>query len=285
MRKALVPVVVLVTAAASLVVSIADAEAHTDACLGNGTLVTAAPLLYPPTPATTPFSATFVTGTCVASGPLGMSGVISGSCGVANGVGTTGSGHSFSFAWMGATITFVGDVQGTMQIGPDVFQGESCLTGADRFLLGGAVTLVHALLPSGGPSGPSTECTTGNVTDGTVTGIETRLKIQTVGTDLWVCVRLGSYGGKLVVSPSTGLPPAPTSDANAGACEAADPDSVVVEQEVGPTESPLLLAVHRPPGETWLCLQVDSLAVRVIVSTSASGSAVSFRGDSGTPNI
>lgn len=125
----------------------APAEAHTNVCVGHGTFTTAGPMFYVGFggPTVTSFSMVFPTvGQCV-SGPQPefFTGTVVGNCGLATGVGTTATGHAFNFTWVGQTLTFSGQVNGELHIVEDSASGQSCVTGARRFLVSGGLLLDH----------------------------------------------------------------------------------------------------------------------------------------------
>lgn len=81
------------------------AAAHTDACVGQGTMVTSAGLGLPgvwPQRSVT-FSMVLSFGTCAATPGESMAGVLVGNCYAAWGTGTTSSGHPFRITWTGDT--------------------------------------------------------------------------------------------------------------------------------------------------------------------------------------
>lgn len=130
------------------------AAAHTDACVGLGTMVTSGPVYYPfigPT-ANTPFSMVMTVGTCVTTFTHSMSGTLTGHCLSMTGAGVTGSGHTFAFVVSGTTMVFNGAVVGEGEIHADWFSGDSCVSGANQFLVNVAHVLVH---PGGGSPPPN----------------------------------------------------------------------------------------------------------------------------------
>lgn len=76
------------------------------------------------------FSIPIITGT-----GLSATGRISGWCGHHFGEGATADNYRFAFVGVGAVLIFTGGLVGAMALLPDVTQGESCLTGADNFIL------------------------------------------------------------------------------------------------------------------------------------------------------
>jgi hypothetical protein len=123
----------------------APARAHTNVCLGSGVFNTALPMYYVGFggPTTTGFSMVFPTvGQCTtAPQPETFAGTVVGNCGLATGVGTSGSGHAFTFLWQGTTLTFQGQVQGQLAI--HEAPGNTCTSGARNFLVHGGLLLSH----------------------------------------------------------------------------------------------------------------------------------------------
>ncbi|HEX7165916.1 MAG TPA: hypothetical protein VF230_02940 [Acidimicrobiales bacterium] len=133
--------VVALLAAAALVPVVRPAAASPAQCVVQGTVVTAAPLFYP---AIGPFSAgAFDLGgvTCIPFHAATFNGQIGGWCGLANAFGVL-SGHGFVADLRGGELVFSGTVVGRLTFTPDATSGESCVSGADRFLVTGTLTLV-----------------------------------------------------------------------------------------------------------------------------------------------
>lgn len=121
------------------------AQAHTNVCIGAGTLRTSAPLFFVGfgAPKVTTYDMVFpipaqCTGVPV---PELFSGTITGNCGLATGTGVTATGHVYTFTWNGGTLTFQGQVQGQLGITEDT--GNDCRTGATRFRVVGGLLLSH----------------------------------------------------------------------------------------------------------------------------------------------
>lgn len=130
------------------------AAAHTDTCVGHGTMVTAGPVYYPfigPV-ASTPFAMVMTVGTCLTSATYSMSGTLTGHCLSMTGAGATDTGHTFAFVVTGTTMFVNGEVFGTGDIQADALFGHSCVTGAKQFRVSGAHLLLH---PGGGTPPPN----------------------------------------------------------------------------------------------------------------------------------
>ena len=137
------------------VVAPSPASAHTQVCVGQGTANTA-PLYYPVLAhATTgPFTFNLGFGACVPAGALTAFGTLSGWCGQSNGRGIVGGGHSFSYDSAGSMLVIFStptapNPPGSLVLGVahaihDVtsIPPQSCLTGATRFLVTGAVAMI-----------------------------------------------------------------------------------------------------------------------------------------------
>ena len=118
-------------------------------CTGAGLMHTSTPMYFPgfgPS-ATGPFVID-MPGACLtlgasfnAAGNFTNNGV-GNYCEFATGTGVANGTHSFTMTVSGPTITFGGSVQGTLQMHPDVTAGESCISGADRFVVSGSVILL-----------------------------------------------------------------------------------------------------------------------------------------------
>ena len=166
MRRLRIVSVAVLCLVGSLAAPPPAADAHTDVCAGQGTMVTGAPFYYPglsgpiPTGTNAPFSFSLSTiGLCAFSfSSESMTGVLTGWCGAATGYGVTSSGHYFRFDWLGDewTMTPISPSigldyhligSGTME--PDILSGESCFSfGADRFLTTGTwASPLHAETP------------------------------------------------------------------------------------------------------------------------------------------
>ena len=131
----------------TMFVTSSPASADVDVCAGTGTATLNQPLTYPGIggPVTTGFSFGFTAGTCVFKAGLSATGTVSGWCGLSSGQGETNSGHRFVWQGVGGELVLVGEVNGVVNAIPDALQGESCITGADRFLVQGAVEKSHCV--------------------------------------------------------------------------------------------------------------------------------------------
>ena len=121
----------------------APAQAHTNTCTGTGRIITASPMYYAgfgPS-VTTAFTRYFPeSGTCTGSPKLEtFYGQLTGNCGAATGAGNSTSGHSFTLAWSGTSLSFAGQVNGTLQIHEST--NLACTTGATSFAIAGTLTL------------------------------------------------------------------------------------------------------------------------------------------------
>lgn len=138
--------VVFAVVSTTVVSPLRPSVAHESICAGLGKLWLNQPFTVVPPGTTSAFVIAFTTGSCVGK-PAGMSmsGVITGTCGSAYGVGTTSNGHSFTVDWAGGDLVFTGNVTGTLSVAPA--PGESCLLGADEFDVAGTLVKSHADLP------------------------------------------------------------------------------------------------------------------------------------------
>ena len=143
------------------------ASAATSVCLGQGRAATGAPIFYPGfgplLGTTTSANFSFELGACVDAvgvrlAPLpgfasvtvtGAAPGVGGWCGHSVGVGGTADGHHpFEYKSAGSVLLVhppVGSTTGAIGIVnaiPDATAGESCTTGADQFLVTGAVALI-----------------------------------------------------------------------------------------------------------------------------------------------
>jgi hypothetical protein len=151
MRRSLARFLAAATLAAGLGVvgPPSPASAHEDVCAGvlsNAT--TSAPFFYPGvslSKTVAAFAFTLgATGVCAPSlGDLNVSGIVEGYCGLSSGRGTA-FGHEFAWTGVGGFLVLQGGAQGIVNASPNAFQGESCFSGADNFLIQGAWALtVH----------------------------------------------------------------------------------------------------------------------------------------------
>ena len=118
-------------------------------CAGQGTAVTGSPVYYPglgPTPLNT-FVFALGLGVCAHSSSgttdktVTASGIFLGWCGLSSGLGNLGQGDLFAWIGVGGMLVVTGHVVGVVNAGPDLASGESCTTGADRFLVVGGLVL------------------------------------------------------------------------------------------------------------------------------------------------
>lgn len=137
------PVAVLVTVVVLLagVAAAPRPAAAVDACGGVGTMGTGPFFFYPGfavVPAAGPVAMALPV---CAVGPFAAAGTIGGWCGYMWGSAATPA-HFFVFVAVGGVMVVTGGGTGVLNVVPNVPAGESCVSGADDFLLTGAVTLV-----------------------------------------------------------------------------------------------------------------------------------------------
>lgn len=143
LRRLLYTSVLVAVLATGLAAS--PAQAGRDVCSGAGGMSTP-PMWYPVVgpSADGPFALSIPGGCFFAITSLNMAGNISGWCGHALGTGVANGHHDFDFVIEGSTMTFTGPptggVVGSFEIQPA--PGESCLTGADQWVVFGSVALV-----------------------------------------------------------------------------------------------------------------------------------------------
>ncbi len=107
----------------------------------RGVMYTGSPLYAPGVggAVSTAFSISFSSGQCTVGGPpTSLSGVLSGFCDGATGLGRSAGGHDFNLMWGPGSIVFDGytdGIIGGVQLTADSFSGHSCLSGASRFLI------------------------------------------------------------------------------------------------------------------------------------------------------
>lgn len=119
-----------------------------DVCVGTGTATTVAPLFYPVTataapavtvhaPTMTPWAFAAGVATCAPALAKAMAatGVVSGWCGHSSGSGVTANGYRFAWVTAGGTMVFTGGLTGIGQVEANVFVGDTCVGGADDFLI------------------------------------------------------------------------------------------------------------------------------------------------------
>ena len=122
-------------------------------CAGQGTAATGQPVFYPGlNPATNPpntFTFLFSLGACahLPSGTtnktIAATGEFLGWCGLSSGLGNLAQGDLFAWIGIGSMLVLTGHIVGLVNATPDVLAGESCVTGADRFLVTGFVVLLN----------------------------------------------------------------------------------------------------------------------------------------------
>ena len=134
-------IVVTVLVAAALLPA-QPASAAPDTCTFSGEMTTSTSFVTFPFPfAQGDFTIGATLGGCIA-GHTTLGGVIGGWCYLANGWGTFGGHHKFIVDWRAGTLTFSGQVVGTLTISPNALNGQSCTAGASGFLVSGTLTLV-----------------------------------------------------------------------------------------------------------------------------------------------
>jgi hypothetical protein len=143
MRRSFYPGAVAAVAVAGTILAAPPAHAHTNTCAGTGQVITAAPMYYAgfgPS-VRTAFTMYFPqSGACTNTpDPETFSGVLTGNCGAATGSGNSTSGHTFTVAWSGTSLTFAGQVSGTLQVN----DGLACRTGATSFAISGTLVLAN----------------------------------------------------------------------------------------------------------------------------------------------
>lgn len=158
MRR-LVSLVCATAFAAVLVVAAPTPASANGVCAGaTGTATLSTPLVYPGvelTPRSAAFAVGFSVGAClnITTAPPGAvvksltaTGTLNGYCGTSSGTGVTGDGHSFSWVSAGTFLLLTGGLQGVVSAIPDAVNGESCLTGADVFVVSGVAVKQHCVV-------------------------------------------------------------------------------------------------------------------------------------------
>ncbi len=123
----------------------APASADTDLCAGTGSANLSASLFYPGgAPVTASFSFGFTVGACHAK-PEGLfaAGTVTGWCGLSVGAGATHNGHRFHWLGVGGELILTGEVTGVVNAVPNALANQFCSTGANSFLVQGAVAKTH----------------------------------------------------------------------------------------------------------------------------------------------
>lgn len=160
MRRRLSAFLVTGSAAAIFVMFAADRPASAAwVCTGEGTAATNSPVFYPglgPTP-DNGFVFALEFGLCAHSGTgttgktVTATGVFLGWCGLSSGLGTLGQGDLFAWIGVGGILVLTGHIAGVVDALPDLVNGESCITGADRFVIAGAILLPNCPADLGTP--------------------------------------------------------------------------------------------------------------------------------------
>ncbi|MEA3075093.1 MAG: hypothetical protein QOF60_1 [Actinomycetota bacterium] len=157
-RLAVLLTAALVGALALIIPTASPASAATTGvCAGVG-FASTPPLTYPITPGSAPgfaaansgaFNFSLDNGACVpGAGTLTASGNLAGYCGLSGGTGVTNTGNSFGYIGIGSILLITGQVVGVVNATPDVvFTGQSCTTGATRFIVTGVAVGIDAALP------------------------------------------------------------------------------------------------------------------------------------------
>lgn len=129
------------------------ATSHEDICFGMGSIDTQSRYYYPTVGPTGSgaFAMTVIVGGCFFDGVHVVTGALTGDCLVMTGTGTTPSGHTMNILIVGDTMTISGHAIGGGTVATDWFGGDSCMTGADTFI----VTFTHFSLHSGGTPPPN----------------------------------------------------------------------------------------------------------------------------------
>ena len=121
----------------------AQANVHAACASVGGTAHLHSPLTYPTGPS---HSASFTfhldpdLSECTgAPDNLSASGTVHGWCGLSSGSGVTSAGTSFGWVGVGGTLVLSGGLSGAVNAVPNVVLGDLCSTGADDFVINGAV--------------------------------------------------------------------------------------------------------------------------------------------------
>ncbi|HVF74864.1 MAG TPA: hypothetical protein VM938_07430 [Acidimicrobiales bacterium] len=116
-------------------------------CAVQGTMTTGQPMYQlgvGPVASGVPFSMSFSVGACSSTTSASASGTISGSCFAATGSGQV-NGRGFTFVWAGSQMELtpvgVNGAAGTLAVLPDAAGGQSCATGATRFVVAGVLAI------------------------------------------------------------------------------------------------------------------------------------------------
>jgi hypothetical protein len=135
-----------ILAASSTLVLPGAAGAHTDACAGDGELVTSGDVYGVGVHAGVDVDFTLTLPTCKDGTTFTATGDFTGHCTSAFGSGETANAHKFVFNIVGVKMTLSGEVDGPLTLTPQFL--EWCygiggfLAGADEFDANGVVTLV-----------------------------------------------------------------------------------------------------------------------------------------------
>lgn len=180
----------------------------TGVCIGVlGAATTSAPMFYPVTAfssagtllavtqrssTTANFTVNFGIVGCVTPVQINgfsASGTVNGWCGHSSATGVTSDGFRFAWISAGTVLVATGGVTGVASVVPDLLAGESCLSGADGFIVNAVGLKAHCALKSKGLTTLIVPIPPTN----TLTGIGTQglhVTTQPVGIHYWtkLCV-------------------------------------------------------------------------------------------------
>ena len=184
MKRRAAAVFLAACTAAAAVVTTPSPAAAVAVCTGQGVLMTGTPIYHHvivtggvvvTAPVTTYFAASITIGACAGvttsptlgitvGDPFTLTGTKSGWCGQSTGTGVTNRGSRFAWVEVGSKMIFTGELVGIVSgYVPDVLAGQSCVTGATRFLMGWSVFAETHCLSKSKTSGtlplPSTSTT------------------------------------------------------------------------------------------------------------------------------
>lgn len=141
MKRIIRMVLPLLAVATAIGFNAPAATAHTDICSGQFEMIPNTGLGLPTNPVSTPFTMRQTAGICGNGTIFTAAGTLNGGCALANGSGTTNTGHTFQFQLVGSDMVFTGQVVGKLNVIADPTQG-SCADGtALRFFMTGALLL------------------------------------------------------------------------------------------------------------------------------------------------
>lgn len=295
----------------SVVLAIGDQSAKAqDVCVGSARLLTQAPLFWPLVGP--PTGGQFViqpnSGLCAGAPLPQMQGFYSGDCLTIQLSGVTQYGDTFNAAGLGGLLFFTGGVNGMAHMWADPAAGQSCFTGAVQFLLEFAAVTNSGPGPTippigplptipplpGGPAVYSDDCTGAIPVRTTVEGEDVKLIVETSGSTVTVCVRVGTatgLGGKLVITTPSGLPDVPAlpqTDGDVDACAGSGnqiPGSHPIIEGPGPV--PHLVDAYVGSAGVMACLSLNGTDLRVVVPIpgvpSLGGADADWYPDPGTP--